>query len=305
MNFYEVLQIPNTATKYEIKKAYHKLAIQYHPDKYDGPDAEEKFNEVKTAYDILYDDEKRKHYDSMTNEEQTKIYDLVKQYFKDIRPEYSYIYDSIIDILYSKNEEDFKDEINEMNIKKIFGRIGSKIKNNINRNHILITTNTYDLHVTLKERYDNVIKTVKIGNDIYKIQTWSNKIVLDNTDIGQVTINILYIDNDDYKVLDDSDLLIIQKVSLSQYLYGGHVKIHNINNDILPFEFKSCLEKKPIFCMKNKGFICNDKYERGLLYVYIVIEGINWSNGLGDELGQVYANTVEETIKIMFPPICN
>jgi DnaJ-class molecular chaperone len=73
MNFYEVLQIPKTATKYEIKKAYHKLAVQYHPDKYNGTDAEEKFNEIKTAYDILYDDNKRQHYDSMTSEEQTKI----------------------------------------------------------------------------------------------------------------------------------------------------------------------------------------------------------------------------------------
>ena len=53
MNFYETLQIPTTATKSEIKKAYHKMARQYHPDKYSGLDAEEKFLEIQKAYEIL------------------------------------------------------------------------------------------------------------------------------------------------------------------------------------------------------------------------------------------------------------
>lgn len=71
MNFYDILQVPVTATKYEIKKAYHKLAVQYHPDKCQGKG--EKFQEIKTAYDVLYDVEKRQQYDSMSNEEKAKV----------------------------------------------------------------------------------------------------------------------------------------------------------------------------------------------------------------------------------------
>lgn len=61
---YEVLGVPKTATKDEIKKGYRKLAIQYHPDKNPGDkEAEEKFKEATEAYEILSDDQKRQIYD--------------------------------------------------------------------------------------------------------------------------------------------------------------------------------------------------------------------------------------------------
>lgn len=63
-DFYEILGVPKTATKEEIKKAYRKLAMQYHPDKNPGDKgAEAKFKEASVAADALLDDEKRKRYD--------------------------------------------------------------------------------------------------------------------------------------------------------------------------------------------------------------------------------------------------
>lgn len=61
MNYYEILEIKNDATKEEIKKKYHLLSKKYHPDKNNGKD--EHFKKIKEAYDILYDDEMRKKYD--------------------------------------------------------------------------------------------------------------------------------------------------------------------------------------------------------------------------------------------------
>jgi len=63
-DYYEVLGVPKTASKDEIKKGYRKLAIQYHPDKNPGnKEAEEKFKEATEAYEILSDDQKRQIYD--------------------------------------------------------------------------------------------------------------------------------------------------------------------------------------------------------------------------------------------------
>ena len=63
-DYYEVLGISKSATDDEIKKAYRKIAIKYHPDRNPGnKEAEEKFKEAAEAYDVLHDPQKRQQYD--------------------------------------------------------------------------------------------------------------------------------------------------------------------------------------------------------------------------------------------------
>ncbi len=63
-DYYEVLGVSKGASKDEIKKAYRKMAIKYHPDKNpDDHEAEEKFKEAAEAYEVLSDDQKRNRYD--------------------------------------------------------------------------------------------------------------------------------------------------------------------------------------------------------------------------------------------------
>ena len=63
-DYYEVLNVSQSAGEDEIKKAYRKLAIKYHPDKNpDNKEAEEKFREATEAYEVLRDSEKRSRYD--------------------------------------------------------------------------------------------------------------------------------------------------------------------------------------------------------------------------------------------------
>ncbi len=64
-DYYEILGVSKTASLDEIKKAYRKLALQYHPDRNKTKEAEEKFKEVTKAYEVLADSQKRQTYDQM------------------------------------------------------------------------------------------------------------------------------------------------------------------------------------------------------------------------------------------------
>ncbi|MGB9799988.1 MAG: DnaJ C-terminal domain-containing protein [Thermanaerothrix sp.] len=65
-DYYKILGVDRNATEEEIKKAYRRLAMKYHPDRNPGDkSAEEKFKEINEAYEVLGDPEKRKRYDAL------------------------------------------------------------------------------------------------------------------------------------------------------------------------------------------------------------------------------------------------
>lgn len=67
-DYYRVLGIPKGANEDEIKKAYRKMALKYHPDKNKTPGAEDKFKEIAEAYDVLSDSKKKEIYDKYGEE---------------------------------------------------------------------------------------------------------------------------------------------------------------------------------------------------------------------------------------------
>ena len=64
-NFYDILELPDTSGLDEIKKAYRRLSMIYHPDKNkNNPEATAKFQKISEAYETLGDVEKKKEYDT-------------------------------------------------------------------------------------------------------------------------------------------------------------------------------------------------------------------------------------------------
>ncbi|XP_034482820.1 dnaJ protein homolog 1 [Drosophila innubila] len=67
-NYYQILGLSRTANDEEIKKAYKRMALKYHPDKNDHPQAAEHFQEIVAAFEILSNKEKREIYDNYGEE---------------------------------------------------------------------------------------------------------------------------------------------------------------------------------------------------------------------------------------------
>ncbi|KAI5617586.1 dnaJ-like subfamily B member 9 isoform X1 [Silurus asotus] len=64
-DYYDILGVPKDASERQIKKAFHKLAMKYHPDKNKNPDSEAKFREIAEAYETLSEEKKRREYDRL------------------------------------------------------------------------------------------------------------------------------------------------------------------------------------------------------------------------------------------------
>jgi len=70
-SYYDILGVDKKASDRQIKKAFRKLAVRYHPDKNKDPDAEEKFREIAEAYEVLSDENKRRQYDQFGKQGQS------------------------------------------------------------------------------------------------------------------------------------------------------------------------------------------------------------------------------------------
>jgi curved DNA-binding protein CbpA len=83
MDLYEILEIKPNASEVEIKKAYHRLAKIYHPDKNKSENAAEKFQTIQSAYEILINDKSRQEYTKMNQDDKFSFVNILQKIIKD------------------------------------------------------------------------------------------------------------------------------------------------------------------------------------------------------------------------------
>ena len=83
MDLYNILEIEPTSTETDIKKAYHRLAKIYHPDKNKEPNANEKFQKIQSAYEILGNDKTRQEYQKMNYKDKLSFVEILEKIIND------------------------------------------------------------------------------------------------------------------------------------------------------------------------------------------------------------------------------
>jgi len=161
-DYYKILGISKTAKEGEIKKAYRKLAIKYHPDKNPGnKQAEEKFKEINEANDVLSDPEKRKQYDQF-GENWSQFQGASGQAYRDASRNRQGGGQQ-----YTMNEEDFQNSFggNFSDIfENMFGqRQGRNWKDAYAQQHFSGQDYNAELEISLEESYHGTAKQFSVN----------------------------------------------------------------------------------------------------------------------------------------------
>lgn len=211
-NLYNILELNNNANISQIKQQFKKLALKYHPDKNKNNDANQKFNQIRVAYEILSNTEKKNKYDSMTSKKQQQFIDILFSFIKEIT--------NPITIHNLISRKDILNDIKKGDINKIAQKMIHKIldnididtdidklneiflyspkqeNNNINytNNTTILSTSDYNtlnifgtIQINLDDIYHNRLKEVIINRKVYELN--------DDITIETKTYNVPLYDN--------------------------------------------------------------------------------------------------------------
>ncbi len=275
LDLYKILGVNPNCSTLEIKKAYKKLVLKYHPDKNKADNSNEKFIEIKYAYDILSNDKSRTEYDlnnldnkfSGPSEYDYKIFNFLNtnlflSYLKSVTTDKNYL--NLIEIIYSKlNCSKSSEQSREESEFKYFKSFNSlKLFNSVST----LLDIEYTVEYTIKEIYDNKLKKIKIDR-VTKNEFVENIYPIDMTQLYEGDGELINIGGIDL----EGNIKIKIKIVDDTYLKN---KYHIILNDL--------------YCNIPKNQISNNKLEIDFL------DGKKYNIGLDDngweniEAGKIY-----------------
>ncbi len=267
-DYYEILGISKNASEGEIKKAYRRLALQWHPDRNKSPEAEEKFKEINEAYEILSDPQKRRAYDQFGHAAFTPGGTPFSQggawtYKKGPFTFYSYSTASgespFADFDFSF--EGFSDpfEIFE----QFFGG-GSPFRQRR-------TLPTYRIDLTIQEAFKGVEKTIILDREKRRVKIPAG--VIDGQRIKfkdfYLLVNII---EDENLQLDGYDIYVNQRIPFSTAVLGGEIEVPMIVGSFR-LKIRPPVQPGTLIRVKGKGMpIAGRPGKKGDFFIRLLVE---------------------------------
>lgn len=258
-DYYEILGVTKTASQAEIKAAYRKMALKYHPDKNKAQDAEAKFKEINEAYQILSDDKKRQAYDQFGH----AAFDPAAGGFGGGNP-FGGFQQGPFTWTYQTSgggapDFDFNDpfEIFESFFGGGFGRAARRPR--------------YGITIDFMEAVHGVTKEVEIDGKQQKVKIPAGandgtRIRFENFDI---TIEVR--PHERFK-RDGYDVFLTEKISISTAVLGGTIEIPTLREDNLKMKIRPGTQSNSLIRLRDEGVPRLRSRGNGDLYVKIVVE---------------------------------
>jgi DnaJ-class molecular chaperone len=276
-DYYEILGLKKGASKSDIKSAYRKMALKFHPDKNKAKDAEDKFKEINEAYQVLSDDKKKETYDQFGH----AAFDPSSGGFGGGNP-FSGAQSGPFTWSYQTSgggapDIDFNDpfEIFESFFGGGFGRAARRQR--------------YGLTIEFMEAIHGVTKEVEIDGKPQKVKIPAGandgtRIRFENFDI---TIDVKT--HDRFK-RDGYDVFLTEKISISMATLGGTIKIPTLREDDLKMKIRPGTQSNSLVRLRGEGVERLRSRGKGDLYVKIVVE-------IPEKLSREQKNLIKELEK--------
>jgi DnaJ-class molecular chaperone len=264
-DFYEVLGVNKSASKDEIKSAYRKSALKYHPDRNKEADAEEKFKEINEAYEVLSNDQKKTAYDQYGH----------AAFNPNSGPSGGHTYtqqNGPFNFTYTQGgnaggaDFDFGGFSNPFDIfEQFFGGGGFSQSRQQNR------LETYKINLSFLEAANGCQKEVNIDGESKKI-----KIPAGVDDGQRIRFNdfILYIDVQPDKIFkrEGNDVFVTITLSFSQATLGTNIEVPTLTGESLTVKVKSGTQPNTLIRLRGKGIKNLHGYGSGDLYIRLMVQ---------------------------------
>ncbi len=267
-DYYEILGVSKTASAQELKQAYRKLALEYHPDKNQSKEAEQKFKQINEAYEVLSDQEKRQAYDQFGH----AAFDPAQgggqgpfsQAYKS--GPFTYTYTTSGRSPFAGVDFDFEGFTDPFEIFESFFGARSPFRGRQARQ-----LTRYHLNLEFMEAVKGLEKTIVHRGKEYKIKIPAGVDTGTTIRFKDFVVSVSVGSHSDFK-REGLDVFVDKQIPLTTAILGGNIQVETLEGKFIKVKIRSGTQPGTMLRLRGKGIVHPQRLGQGDMYVRLQLQ---------------------------------